>query len=110
MLWRDERGTRYVRSYPARVAREQRAPRDGRMRADQEIRQHGLAYSPCSAIVGVDVAGEERRRGRNLLDDCHRRQRRAQCLDAWEPRSDLGKDDGVEHDCASLSCIGQLLL
>ncbi|HEV7529285.1 MAG TPA: hypothetical protein VGO29_10355 [Solirubrobacteraceae bacterium] len=80
------------------------------MRADQEIGEYGLARSSCPAVVGVGVAGEERRRRRDLLDNRHRRQRRAQRLKAWEPGSDLGEDDGVEDDRASLSGFGQMLL
>lgn len=110
MLWGDERGTRNIGGDAARVASEQRADGHSSVRADQEVGKNGLARSARAAVVGVGVTGEECCRGRDLLDDRHRRECRVQCLDARESWGDLGKDDGVEDDCAALGRLRELLL
>ena len=106
----DERGAGYVGGYATWVAREQWPIRHGRVRANQEIGEDGLARSSRSSVVGVGVPGEECRRRWDLLDDRHRGERRVQCLDAREPWGDLGKDDGVEDDRAALGRLRELLL
>lgn len=94
----------------SRVPRQQWPAGYGGVRTDQEVGENGTARSACAAVVGVSVACEERRRGRDLLDDRHRWQRRAQCLDAREAWGDLGKDHSVEDDRASLSRLRELFL
>jgi hypothetical protein len=101
----DERCAWDVDRDAARVAREQRTARYGGMRTDQEVWEDGLARSSRATVVGMSMAREERCSGRYLLDDRHRRQHRAQCLDARESWGDLGTDDGVEDDRASLGCL-----
>jgi hypothetical protein len=80
------------------------------MRADQEVWEDGLARFSRTSVVGVSVTGEEGRRCRDLLDDRHRGQSRAKFLDARESWRDLGEDDRVEDERASLGRVGELLL
>jgi hypothetical protein len=64
----DERGAWDVGRNASRIAGEQWPARDGGVRADQEVREHGVTRAVGAPIGGVSVAGEERGLGWDVLD------------------------------------------
>jgi hypothetical protein len=93
------------------IASEKSQARDGRVRADEEVRQRGMSRTALAAVLAERLRNPPRSGPRQSEPfETDALECALETLRAREPDGDLGVDDLVDGEIACVSGLGEMLL